>query len=128
MICSTVRERSGSIVASVPTTEYVCDTPRWWVRATFEKLPYAMFFRQPVARHADRVQLADGLGDDLVGGDAVGIPPAVHLDADDVFRHEEAPPGVGRRAGAGQGAHALRHHLAHHIVVRLAGGHVNRSV
>ncbi len=40
MICSTVRDRSGSTEASVGTNEYVCDLPVLsWVRATFEKLP-----------------------------------------------------------------------------------------
>ena len=39
MICSTVRERSGSTAASVPTAVSVWLTPPAWVRATFEKLP-----------------------------------------------------------------------------------------
>ena len=38
MICSTVLDRSGSIAASVPMNDSVCDLPPWCVRATFEKL------------------------------------------------------------------------------------------
>ena len=72
-------------------------------------------------RDADARQLAHDFGHDLVRGDAVRIAAAVDLDADDVRRFEEAPPGVSRRAGARQRAHALRHHLAHDRVVCLAG-------
>src|SRR6185295_9500105 len=48
IICSTVRDRSGSTVASVPMNEYVLLLNPECERATFEKLPYAMFLRQPV--------------------------------------------------------------------------------
>ncbi len=78
-------------------------------------------------RHADTGELADGLGDDLVRGYAVRIAAAIDLDADDVGRHEEPPPGVRRRARAGQRAHAARHHLAHDGVVRLPGRRCRRS-
>ena len=79
-------------------------------------------------RHADRHELADGLGHDLVRGHAERIAAAVDLDADDVRRLEETPPRVRRRAGARQRAHPPRHHLAHDLVVGLVGRDVDALV
>ena len=39
MTWSTVRERSGSTAAKVPTEVRVWVRPRAWLRATFEKQP-----------------------------------------------------------------------------------------
>ena len=73
-------------------------------------------------------ELTDGLRHDLVRGHAVGIPAAVDLDADDVGRREEPPPGVGGRCRAGQFSHASRHHLADDVVVGGVGGGVDALV
>ena len=67
-------------------------------------------------RHANPRELADGFRHDLVRRDAERMAATVHLDADDVRGLEETAPCVGRHAGAGQGAHAPRHHLAHGLV------------
>ncbi len=79
-------------------------------------------------RYADARQLPNGLADNLVRGDAVGIPAAVHFDADDVGWVEEPAPRVRRALRAGQRLHARRHHLAHDRVVGGAGRDVDALV
>ena len=48
MMFSTTRERTGSVAARVPINVSVLVFSERCERSTLEKLPYAIFFRQPV--------------------------------------------------------------------------------
>src|SRR5262249_11346383 len=78
--------------------------------------------------HTDCGELAHDFGHDLVRGHDERVAAAIDFDADVVRGLEETPPGIRRRAGPRERAHAPRHHLAHRHVVRLTGGRVDAVV